>query len=219
MKFNAFGRNIRAMREDKNMTQQGLAEYLDMSTTMISLWETKGSQPKSKKTIKALCDLFNVNEQDLFGYSDGYYAKTRGVIEHITPQSSDTYLPVAGVAPAGEPNIAIEQTGETLWCPPEFCREGNFFVRVHGDSMNKVLPDGSYALIDTSGEVMSGNIALVKVNGDEATIKRVKLMDGAVFLEPESSNPEHRRRVIDETNPDSPEVRLIGRVMYTQTRL
>ena len=92
-------------------------------------------------------------------------------------------------------------------------------MRVHGDSMDKVLPDGSYALIDTSGEVVSGNIALVKVNGDEATIKRVKLMDGAVFLEPESSNPEHRRRVIDETNPDSPEVRLIGRVVYTQTRL
>lgn len=89
------GATIRAMREDKNMTQQGLAEYLDMSTTMISLWETKGSQPKSKKTIKALCELFNVNEQDLFGFGDGYYAKTRGVVEHITPQSSDTYLPVA----------------------------------------------------------------------------------------------------------------------------
>lgn len=92
-------------------------------------------------------------------------------------------------------------------------------MRVHGDSMDKVLPDGSYALIDVHNEVSSGNVALVKVNGDEATIKRVKLMDGAVFLEPESSNPEHRRRVIDETNPDSPEVRLIGRVVYTQTRL
>lgn len=217
--YKGFSANIRALREDYDLTQQQLADNVKMSAPMISHWENKGAKPSSKKTIKALCELFNVNEQDLFGYSDGYYAKTRGVVEHLTPQSSDTYLPIAGVAPTGEPNIAIEQTGETLWCPPEFCREGNFFVRVHGDSMDKVLPDGSYALIDTSGEVMSGNIALVKVNGDEATIKRVKLMDGAVFLEPESSNPEHRRRVIDETNPDSPEVRLIGRVVYTQTRL
>ncbi len=45
--------------------------------------------------------------------------------------------------------------------------------------MNKVLSDGSLVLIDMHIEVQSGNIALVKVNGDEATIKRVKLTDGA----------------------------------------
>lgn len=99
--------------------------------------------------------------------------------ERIVPKSADTFLPIAGIAPAGDPQQAIEQTNETAWCPPEFCKEGNFFVVVHGDSMNKDLSDGSLVLIDMHIEVQSGNIALVKVNGDEATIKRVKLTDGA----------------------------------------
>lgn len=80
--------------------------------------------------------------------------------------------------------------------------------------MDRVLPNNSYALIDTTREVMSGDIALVKVNGDEATIKRVRIVDGVIFLEPESTNPVHRRRVIDETDPDAPAVRLLGRVVF-----
>ena len=214
-----FSANIKAIREDNQLTQAELAEKLNMSAPMMSHWENKGAKPSSKKTISALCDLFDVTEQDLFGYSDGYYSRTRGIQKRIAPKPADTFLPIAGIAPAGDPQQAIEQTSETVWCPPEFCKEGNFFVVVHGDSMNKVLPDGSLALIDTHSEVQSGNIALVKVNGDEATIKRVKLTDGAIFLEPESTNAEHRRRIIDETSPDSPEVRLLGRVVYAQTRI
>ena len=44
--------------------------------------------------------------------------------------------------------------------------------------MNNVLTDGSYALIDTHVDAQSGDIALVKVNGDDATVKRIKKMDG-----------------------------------------
>ena len=85
--YKGFSANIRALREDYDLTQQQLADNVKMSAPMISHWENKGAKPSSKKTIKALCELFNVNEQDLFGYSDGYYAKTRGVVEHLTPQS------------------------------------------------------------------------------------------------------------------------------------
>jgi transcriptional regulator with XRE-family HTH domain len=57
-----------------------------------------------------------------------------------------------------------------------------------------------------------------EVTGDDATIKRVELLDGVIFLEPDSTNPAHKRRIIDETDPDSPEVRLIGKVVYAITK-
>lgn len=214
--MNATGRNIKALREDKGLTQTQFAESVGVTITTVSGWETREVPPRTS-ALKAISDIYNVSVDDIVS-SNGYYSRTRGLTDYITPKTSDTYLPVAGIAPAGEPNLAIEQTDEMLWCPPEYCLDGNFFVQVHGDSMDKILPDGSYALIDTHNEVLSGTVALVKVNGDEATIKRVKLMDGAVFLEPESSNPEHHRRVIDETNPDSPEVQLVGRVVYSQIK-
>jgi hypothetical protein len=37
-------------------------------------------------------------------------------------------------------------------------------------------------------------------------------------LEPDSSNPNHRRRMIDSSDPDSPEVRILGKVVYAVTR-
>ena len=82
--------------------------------------------------------------------------------------------------------------------------------------MNKVLPDGCYAYIAPAEEleIHSGDIAAVKVNGDEATVKRVKLYDDLVILEPESTNPEHKRRIIDSNDPDAPYVRLLGRVVW-----
>lgn len=78
--------------------------------------------------------------------------------------------------------------------------------------------DGTYALIDVHAQVNSGDIALVKVDGDDATVKRVRFMDGIAVLEPDSSNPSHRRRMIDSSDPDSPEVRILGKVVYAVTR-
>ena len=87
---------------------------------------------------------------------------------------------------------------------------------VRGDSMNLVLPEGCYAYIAPSDElaVNSGDIAAVKVNGDEATVKRVRIYDDLVILEPESTNQDHKRRIIDKTDPDAPEVRILGRVVW-----
>ena len=220
-KTEGFGNNIRALREDRNIKQYELAEMLGMSTPSISYWENKGSKPKSKETIKTLCDFFGVTETDLLGYSDGYYAKTRLGSQPpriAKPVAATASLPVVGAAHAGEPQPAYEVDLGTIPCPEEYARDGNFFIQIAGDSMNNVLTEGTYALIDTHGEVQSGDVALVKVNGDDATVKRVRLMDGVVFLEPDSSNPSHKRRVIDAADPESPEVRLLGRVVYAVVR-
>jgi len=91
-----------------------------------------------------------------------------------------------------------------------------FFLIIRGDSMNKVLPDGCYAYIAPydEAEILNGDIAAVKVNGDEATVKHIKMFDGVIILEPDSTNPDHKRRVIDENDPDAPYVRVLGKVVW-----
>ena len=167
--------------------------------------------------LDLIADEYEVDVEDLIS-ENGYYAKTRGITKPQEPKSAATTLPIAGVTHAGDPSPAYEVTGDVQWCPPEYANDGNFYIRVSGDSMNNVLMDGQYALIDTHHEVKSGDIALVNVNGDDATIRRVKLLDGVIFLEPDSTNPEHKRRIIDGTDPDSPDVRLIGKVVYAITK-
>lgn len=215
-KQTAFARNIKALREDSGLTQVELGKKLETESMTISRWERSEIVRPHPKTVEQLCEYFGVTSGDLLS-ENGYYAKTRGV-STIAPRPATGSLPIVGAAHAGDPSPAYELDGGTLDCPEEYCREGNFFIRINGDSMDRQLVDGTYALIDVHAQVKSGDIALVKVNGDDATVKRVKFMDGIAVLEPDSSNPDHRRRMIDSSNPESPEVRILGKVVYAVTR-
>lgn len=215
-KQTAFARNIKALREDSGLTQVELGKKLETESMTISRWERSEIVRPHPKTVEQLCEYFGVTSGDLLS-ENGYYAKTRGV-STIAPRPATGPLPIIGAAHAGDPCPAYELDGGTLDCPEEYCREGNFFIRINGDSMDRQLVDGTYALIDVHAQVKSGDIALVKVNGDDATVKRVKFMDGIAVLEPDSSNPSHRRRMIDSSDPDSPEVRILGKVVYAVTR-
>lgn len=215
-KQTAFARNIKALREDSGLTQVELGKKLETESMTISRWERSEIVRPHPKTVEQLCEYFGVSSGDLLS-ENGYYAKTRGM-STIAPRPATGSLPIIGAAHAGDPCPAYELDGGTLDCPEEYCREGNFFIRINGDSMDRQLVDGTYALIDVHAQVKSGDIALVKVNGDDATVKRVKFMDGIAVLEPDSSNPSHRRRMIDSSDPDSPEVRILGKVVYAVTR-
>lgn len=215
-KQTAFARNIKALREDNGITQAELTKELQLGAMTVSKWERSEVVRPHPKTVEQLCDYFGVTSGDLLS-ENGYYAKTRGV-STIAPRPATGSLPIVGAAHAGDPSPAYELDGGTLDCPEEYCREGNFFIRINGDSMDRQLVDGTYALIDVHAQVKSGDIALVKVNGDDATVKRVKLLDGIAVLEPDSSNPNHRRRMIDSSDPESPEVRILGKVVYAVTR-
>lgn len=215
-KQTAFARNIKALREDSGLTQVELGKKLETESMTISRWERSEIVRPHPKTVEQLCEYFGVSSGDLLS-ENGYYAKTRGV-STIAPRPATGSLPIVGAAHAGDPSPAYEVDGGTLDCPEEYCREGNFFIRINGDSMDRQLVDGTYALIDVHAQVNSGDIALVKVNGDDATVKRVKFMDGIAVLEPDSSNPSHRRRMIDSSDPESPEVRILGKVVYAVTR-
>lgn len=215
-KQTAFARNIKALREDSGLTQVELGKKLETESMTISRWERSEIVRPHPKTVEQLCEYFGVTSGDLLS-ENGYYTKTRGV-STIAPRPATGSLPIVGAAHAGDPSPAYELDGGTLDCPEEYCREGNFFIRINGDSMDRQLVDGTYALIDVHAQVNSGDIALVKVNGDDATVKRVKFMDGIAVLEPDSSNPSHRRRMIDSSDPESPEVRILGKVVYAVTR-
>lgn len=165
-KQTAFARNIKALREDSGLTQVELGKKLETESMTISRWERSEIVRPHPKTVEQLCEYFGVSSGDLLS-ENGYYAKTRGV-STVAPRPATGSLPIIGAAHAGDPCPAYEVDGGTLDCPEEYCREGNFFIRINGDSMDRQLVDGTYALIDVHAQVKSGDIALVKVNGSTA---------------------------------------------------
>ena len=89
-----------------------------------------------------------------------------------------------------------------------------FFLTVSGDSMDKIMPDGSLVYFDKDAEVRSGDIVAVTVNGDDATMKRIFFAGDTIVLHPESNNPSHRDRSIDANDPDAPNVRVLGKAVW-----
>lgn len=62
----SFGKNLQFLRHLRgNMTQEDLAEKMNVSRQTISKWELDAAQPEMDKAIE-LCSLFNCSLDDLF---------------------------------------------------------------------------------------------------------------------------------------------------------
>ena len=103
-------------------------------------------------------------------------------------------IPIVGVVTAGMPILAVEnQEGTMAWDDP-----GCFALRVRGDSMNAAgVDNGDEILVREQPEVENGQIAVVLVNGDEATVKYFRQEGDLVILTPKSFNPEHQPQIYD----------------------
>ena len=123
--------------------------------------------------------------------------------------------PVYGRISAGDALEMLPVTEEAYVIPPvaESHPDG-FFLTVSGDSMDKIMPNGSLVYFDKSAEVRSGDVVAVTVNGDDATMKRIFFAGDTIVLHPESNNPSHRDRSIDASDPDAPQVRILGKAVW-----
>ncbi|MGN0623558.1 MAG: helix-turn-helix transcriptional regulator [Oscillospiraceae bacterium] len=62
----SFGKNLQYLRRlNRNMTQEAIAEKLDVSRQTVSKWESDECKPEIDKAI-ALCSLFNCTLDNLF---------------------------------------------------------------------------------------------------------------------------------------------------------
>ena len=80
--------------------------------------------------------------------------------------------------------------------------------------MNLKFPDGCLLLVQKQPELENGQIGVVMVNGDDATVKRFKKENNLVILEPMSSNPEHQVQIYNTQNIN---IEIIGKVICSIT--
>lgn len=192
----------------KNIKPVELAEKTGLPKSGISQYLKDICIPKEKNIVK-IANVLNVNKDWLMGYD---VPMDRNVIDINSDISIETYpIPLYGEISAGEPNWAEEDLEGYLPIAPELMGIINpqeyFFLRVNGESMNKIMRNGSFALIHKQDYVENGEIAVVLVNGDNATIKKFTKQDNIIVLEPESNDPEFKTQVYDKKTP----IRILGK--------
>lgn len=95
-----------------------------------------------------------------------------------------------------------------------------FFLRVAGDSMNLVYPEGTFiecVSVFGRAEILPGKrVVVVRRRFDqriEATVKELVEMNGEQWLAPRSSNPAHQAFKLDEPDPEIEEATIIAVVV------
>jgi len=111
--------------------------------------------------------------------SPGAKGRKRAIVTAQRPGQ----IPVVGVVTAGMPILALEnQEGTISWDGDPSC----FALRVRGDSMiNAGILSGDMVVVRPQANADDGQIVVARI-GDEATVKRLRFVEGKVWLMPEN---------------------------------
>jgi len=115
-------------------------------------------------------------------------------------------VPILGRIAAGAPLLAVEDVEQVLSLPSALVGKGQvFMLRIKGDSMVEAgILDGDLVVVEHGADARDGEIVAALIEGEEATVKRLRRRDGKVVLEP--ANPSLKPVTYDRG------VDIIGRV-------
>lgn len=183
--------------------QMDLMHDLNLSSSTVSSWCTGQKLPRMGK-IQMLADYFGINKSDLIEEKDDIPAAS-----NISPMPELVQVPRLGRIACGLP-IYAEENFEGIDSVPSYVK-ADFTLECKGDSMiNARIYDGDIVCIRAQETVENGEIAAVLVDGDTATLKRVRLYPDHIILEPE--NPTYRPMVFWEE--DMNKVHIIGKATH-----
>jgi len=203
-----FGTRLKLLRERRGMGQRVLAEWLGTTVSAISMYE-QGRREPDLTAVGRLAEFFNVSVDYLLGR-----------VPYETPLPPDAFpasvmvqVPIYGEMSPGQPLLAEGNVLGWEMVPADAVHGGEFFfLTMHGDSMSGdgILP-GSRLLVRRQPTVDNGEIAVVVVGEDEATVKRYHHLDTCILLAP--ANPAHPPQVHDLGT-----VQVIGKVVQSVVR-
>lgn len=206
----ALGKRIKTIRKVNGLTLLELGKAVGISESTAQRYEDGKIKSVSIDMVRKFSQALNTPLQALMGWDKDTN------IESPTKTCRGVRIPILGRVVAG---IPIEATQEILGyeeITPDLAKTGEFFaLQVKGNSMLPKLEDGDVVIVKKQEDVETGDIAIVLVNGDEATIKQVKKVNGGIMLygfNPDVYEPHFYSNQQIEELP----VRILGKVVESR---
>ena len=170
---------IKELRKQKGVTLEKLASVLNLAPSTISQYETNKRQA-SYETLVAIAKYFNVTIDYVLGVEPKIVIKRNETIHQ-----NKIKIPVVGEIRAGLPTFVDENIIDYEEVPEEMVKDGEYFgLKVKGDSMLPRIVEGDVVIVRKQNTADNGDICVVLVNGDSATLKKVKFADNGIMLIP-----------------------------------
>ena len=163
---------LRQARKNAGIRQSELAEKVFRTQGTVAAWES-GARDPDTEMVAELARILNVPAGWLLG-------------EDEAGDPSCVRIPVYDSIRAGIPSAAVDDVIDWEEIPKAWLTGGKeyFAVRISGDSMYPEYMPRDVVIFRRAEECETGDDCAVRINGDDATFKRVRLLESGMVLQP-----------------------------------
>ena len=199
---------IKMLRENLGMSQQELADKVGFKTASAVNKIELGLRDINQTKIIAFANALGVTPGSLLEETN----------EDITRKKSKGILiPVLGYVRAGIPIEAVEEILNYEEISEDMARQGEYFgLIVKGDSMEPRMREGDVVIVRKQSQVDNGDVAVVLVNGNDATVKKFYKYDTGINLI--SFNPAYDPFTFSPEEVNSLPVSVVGKVVELRAK-
>ena len=197
-----FGMIMKSYREREGLSQIELANKLGISRSAVGNYE-QGIREPDFETEERIADFFGIDLDSLRGRQKG---------------KDSVKLNVLGYVAAGIPLEMITEIVDEEEISAQMAKCGEYFaLRIKGNSMQPVIMDGDNVIVKVQPDVDSGDIAIVAVDGENATCKIIKKSERGITLIPK--NPEYDPLFFTNEEVEQIPVTILGKVVELRRKL
>lgn len=202
---------IRNLRKENGYTQEEVAFKLGMSTSAYGYYEQGKTVPPLNK-LRSLASIYNISISELTGEpKDKIEVIGRSQTQHTYPYfetyaAAGTPITIEGIKNAPRIHVADELLGQYA---------GNdklVFLKVNGESMNKIIPDGSTIGMleyDSIHDLKDGDIVVYATKEEEYAIKFFYRDGNTLIFKPFSTYNYYHDKTFDVDD----DIKIIGKVV------
>lgn len=206
---------LKRRRKELGLTLAQIADMMGVSEATVQRWESGNIKSVRCDRIDKLAQVLKVEPSEIMGWNTSRQEddKLNKFGADIIDLSNMKRIPILGRIRAGMPIYAAENIeGYTL---TDLNGGAEYFgLRVTGDSMNAArIHEGDIVIVRRQDIVENGQIAVVLIDGQDATLKRFNRDGNIVTLMPQSTNPKNKALTYNLKNSS---VKILGLVVRVE---
>ena len=186
------GEIIKDYRTKNNLSQRAFASRTSLSPSYINtlekIYNPKTGKPYSVTTDVALelAKAMFISIEDLLSMLDKNQEFVTNTVRTDILGNPVVSLPLLGTVKAGYNYLVQENWIGTVDVEKNLVGDGKdyFALKVKGDSMAPVFVEGDIVIIKKQNDCENNEYAVVIINGDEGTLKKIKKTDNGIILQP-----------------------------------
>ena len=206
--------SIRNLRKENNLSLRAFASKCGLSYTYISMLEKNIDYRTGKPiaptldSVKYISNAMGIPIDDLLKMLDD--EQEFKLNEDVSPNNL-SIIPILGTVKAGYDWLAEENIVDYITLKEKIPNVKEYYaLKITGDSMLPLLSEGDLVIVHDQDDVESGQTAVVLINGEEATVKKVVKTNEGIELH--AMNPYYPVKKFTFEDMKNIPVKIIGRV-------